>query len=267
MPRRGRNNNRRRRKRTRRPQNNGPKNTSGVHQSEFNSLNASHIPRSLQGSTPFPTFMIRRLAYMDPTFVLQGASPYRLREFRLNDIWDPDPLLGGGSVSGYTQLISIYNFWRVEGFRFRFEVVSNEPAVPVLFGGICRDVQPSTTIGSYADAQNSLEVAPTTGPHMVGQTSGNSVFRSRWYSCAPATIQGNPLTYMGDQGAVGGDATSPGSVLWFAFVLLSAIGGNLTNGAIVTVYLNFTVRFFSLKNTLASRIVPLHLRDEQFHAI
>ena len=211
-------------------------------------------------SAPFPPFMVRKLAYMDPTFVLQGASPYLLREFRTNDVYDPDPLLGGGSVSGFPQLASIYNYWRVEDFRFRYELVNNEPSVPGLHGVILRDVQPSTVIASLAAAQNSLEIAPTTGPHMIGVTQGMSVYRSRWYNCAPPAIVGNPANYFGDEAFVGGVAVSPANQTWLAFVLLSPIGGNLTNGSIITMYLEYTVRFFSLRENNAAFITPMHLR-------
>jgi hypothetical protein len=200
-------------------------------------------------NSPFPPFMMRKLTFFEPNLVLQSAASFLVREWRINDVYDPDPLLGGGTVAGFNELAAIYRLWRVENFRVRFEVASNEPALPLTFGIIFRDIRPSTVIAAYADAQNAMEVAPTSGPALVGQTTGNSVYRSPWYKLRPGSIVGNPISYMSDiayQGTGGSAPVSPTQNVWLAFLLLSIGAVNpLTNGAIVHAYMEFTVRWYS----------------------
>jgi hypothetical protein len=218
----------------------------------FDELSRTKIPKSLMHASPFPMEMTRTLTFFEPSLVIQDASnPFKLREWRINSVYDPDPLIGGGTVAGYHQLVAIYDQWKVINFKVRYEVAGNEPNVPVIFGLIFRDQQPSTIISAYADAQNALEIAPTTGPNIVGQTTGMDVYRSPWYKVKPSSIMGNPLTYNGAIEYQGSTSANPTQVIFLGFVALS-IGStiNLTNGCILTIYMEFTTRFYSLKGIL-----------------
>lgn len=203
------------------------------------------------GNSPFPMEMIRKLNFYEPNLVLQGANPFIVREWRINSAYDPDPLLGGGSTAGYNKIAAIYGQYRVENFRVRYEVAANEPAIACAFGLIFRDAQPSTTTLTYIDAQNQLEIAPTTGPQIVGETAGMSIYRSKWISIRPSAILGNPIEYMADLSFQSSVTTNPTQTVWLAFIVTSP-GAliNLTNGVILNIYMEQTVRFFSLSSPL-----------------
>jgi len=202
-----------------------------------------------------------KLTFFEPTLLLQGASPFVLRRWRVNSAFDPDPLLGGGTLAGFPEIAAIYQVYRVEHFRVRFEIAANEPSVPVNFSLIFRDSDPGLTIATYADAQNASEVSPTTGPNIIGQTTGSSVFRSSWYKIQPSSILGNPMAYYADNDYSAAVTTNPASLVYMAFILMSTGAGvNLTNGAEVTMFMEFTVRFFGHKNILQSNRTR-HIRN------
>lgn len=213
-------------------------------------LNSSRIPKNLMRSSPFPPFMIRKMPFFEPSLIMQNAlSSFVLREWRINDVYDPDPLTGGGTVAGFHELAAIYNLFRVENFQVRYSVSSNEPATALNFGIIFRDARPSLTLLTYADCQNALEVAPTSGPGIVGQTTGTSVFNSPDYKIKPAAVVGNPLAYMADTlfAGLGGSApASPSQQVWMAFIMMSQAPLTLLpNGGIVHIYMEFTARWYS----------------------
>jgi len=214
-------------------------------------LTGSRIPKSLMGNSPFPPFEVVNLSYDEPTLVLNAASSFIVREFRLNSAYDFDPLLGGGTMSGYNAMVARYSTYHVEGTKIKYTVVSNEPALPVTFGIIYRDTQPSTTITSYALAQSALAQAPTSGYQMVGQTTGMSVYRSPTYRLSPSDVIGKPLTYNSEQGYDGQAGSNPLQLIWCAIIVLGITSAtNLTNGIILSLNAKLRTRFYSLNNTL-----------------
>jgi hypothetical protein len=217
----------------------------------INLIHETRIPKSLMKNSPFPPYMLRKLQYNEPQILLQNTlAPFLVREWRMNDVYDPDPLLGGGTVAGFNQMIAIYSQWQVEHFRMKIQVAANENTKPVSFGLVFRDVRPSTIILTLADAQNALEVQPTTGPNIVGESSGQSIYRGGWHKISPQAVLGNPISYFGQANDYGGSGSaSPSQVLWVAFI--AYIGaGDLTNGVFLNAYMEFTTRFFSLKGIL-----------------
>jgi hypothetical protein len=223
------------------------RNRAGNSQSkEYDRLQSSKIPRSLNGSSPFPSSMTRRLVYNEPTLILTASLlPYLVKEFKMNSAYDIDPAIGGGTVAGFNAMTHIYDQYQVVNFRIRYEV-SNIELFPVSFALVFKDSQPSLAVASWTDARNLMEAAPTTGPHVVSGSAGYNVYRSPWYKIKPATVLGNPLQYNDIQ--YSSSVTSdPNQLVWAAIVLTCPNSTlNLTNGACVSVFIEQTVRFYSL---------------------
>lgn len=204
------------------------------------------VPKSLTSTSPFPNDMTRKLTFHS-VGVSGGAAAFQIFELRCNAAYQPD---GASSPPAFSQLAAIYNSYKVTHVRVRYNVASNEPAIPVFFGLIFRDAQPSTVITTYTLAVEALDIAPTSGPQLVGETSGMSVYKSRWYKIMPAAIVGNALDYYGSTTFEGGSASNPTDLVWVALVMYSYNSGvNLTNGAFRDIYLEMTTRFYSLKIT------------------
>jgi len=195
--------------------------------------------------------MIRKLNFYEPSQVLQGASTWLARRWRLGDVYDPDPLLGGGTVGGFNELAKIYAYFRVEHVTVKLAVTANEPALPVNFGFLVRVIDPTLSIATLADAQNSLEIGPTTGPMALGTTSGISVVRVRPIKFRLGAVLGDTIAYMADMGFTGLFAgSSPTRNIWGALIVTSPSATNLTNGVVFDLYLTFTVRCFGTLNLM-----------------
>jgi len=143
------------------------------------------------------------------------------------------------------ELAAIYNFYVVTHVKVRFEVSANEPALPVFFGYIFRDTQPSTIITTFPLARDALEVAPTTGMFLIGETTGSSVFRSKWYKIRPDEVIGNPLSYYGNYNYSAAVGSNPAQLIWGTFILTSYQNATLlTNGAFLNLNLVMTTKFY-----------------------
>ncbi len=204
------------------------------------------IPKALSPTSPFPNDMTRKMLF-HAVGVKGGAAAFQIFELRCNAAYQPD---AASSPPGFSQLAAIYNSYKVTHVRVRYNVCSNEPTIPVFFGLIFRDQQPSAVLTTYALAVESLSIAPTSGPEVVGETQGMSVYKSKWYKIMPAAIVGNALDYYGSTTFEGGSAANPTDLTWVALIMYSyASGTNLTNGAFYDFYLEMTTRFYSLKIT------------------
>ncbi len=201
------------------------------------------IPKSLQPSSPFPPQMDRKLLFHQ-VGISQGAASFLVYELRCNGAYRPD---NATSPPGFAELSQIYNSYKVTHCKVRFNICSNEPTIPIFFGLIYRDVQPSTVITTYTLAVESLSIGPTSGPELVGETQGASLYKSRWYKIMPGAIVGNAIDYYGSTTYAGGAASNPTDPTWVALVMYSyASGTNLANGCFRDVYLEMTTHFYSM---------------------
>jgi hypothetical protein len=180
-----------------------------------------------------------------------------VKDYYINGAYSPERGVGGPTMTGFPQLAAIYNYYLVTKAKFRYNVANNENTLPVFFGCVCRDSSPADAITTWQQANDNLEMSPTTGIQLVGQTSGQSIFRSKWYSIDPAEISGNPLQYYASPtGSIititnfaGLTNSNPNSVVFVSFILASDLSGtNLVNGAFLDFYLELTTMFYSLKN-------------------
>jgi hypothetical protein len=211
------------------------------------SLMTPTIPKSLRRNNPFPPAMERNLQFQFNGFLLNNAANFIVKEFRINSAFSPD---GVGTPSGFNEMAAIYNFYKVLSNKCYYRVAANEPSVPVQFGLIFRDAQPSTVITTYNAAINAVEVAPSTGINLIGETTGMSVYRSPEYKIDPGSIVGNRLEYFGDEDYKGLVTGNPNQAVWCAFVLISASPATLlTNGAFLEIFITLDTLFYSLKVT------------------
>lgn len=204
------------------------------------------IPRNLRGSSPFPESRIVRLTAIT-TFSMAAAATYVVHDFRVNSLYQYD-VTGGttNDFSGTTQLAAIYDSYHVQSLKVSFQLSGNESGQSVYFGLTFKDDQPSLSITSQAHAINALEVSPTTGPVVVGQTTGMEIYRSRQFNISCGAIVGNSLSYASDLSYTAAFGSNPSQAVWMSAVAY-AVGGNMTNGVIVLLHSVLTVRVYSIK--------------------
>lgn len=204
------------------------------------------IPRNLRGSSPFPESMTVKLTSV-LTFSMAAAATFVVKDFRVNSLYQFD-VAGGGTndFSGTTQLAAIYDSYHVQSLKVSFQLSGNESGQSIYFGLTFKDDQPSVSITNQAHAINALEVAPTTGPLVVGQTTGMEIYRSRQFNLTCGSIVGNPLSYNADLSYTASFGSNPNQAVWMGAVAY-AVGGNMTNGVVVSLHTQLTVRVYSIK--------------------
>lgn len=205
------------------------------------------IPRNLKGSFPFPETQIVKLTSI-LNFAMQGAATFVVNDYRLNSLYQFN--VTGGTThdfSGDTQLAAIYDSYHVQDVSVSFQLCGNEAAQPVFFGLIFKDDQPSVSVTNFTHAVNALEVAPTTGPIIVGQTTGMETYRSKWFHIPLGSIVGNATSYASDLSYTSSFGNfNPTQAVWMGAIAY-AIGGNITNGIIVSLRTELTLRVYSIK--------------------
>jgi len=83
---------------------------------------------------PIPDNMIIDLKYQDSTISRNNAGAvYCSWRYRLNAVYDPDPLVGSGSITGYNEWAAMYQSYRVIGFRYEVTLVNMESFPVVVY--------------------------------------------------------------------------------------------------------------------------------------
>jgi len=176
------------------------------------------------------------------SLVMSGASPFLVRDYRMNSGWQPVP--GGltGTMSMYTSSAIKYAIYRCLTYFLGIAVSNNE-----LFrvGGyvIFSDTQPSTLITSYALAVQYAKAAYACLQFSLGYATGQGRFDTlrRPIKQPIAEVVGNPLDYYASDNyagtlgrpliAVPVAGTNPAQTVWASLVVYSdGPGMNLTNG-------------------------------------
>jgi hypothetical protein len=219
-------------------------------------VNASVVPPSFGQRGPFPQTAKVNHRYFE-RFQVAGAVSFVVVDFRINSIWQPRSGGPTGTTAGYISTAFRYGNYRVEDLKLRIQVNSNEPGIPLSFGVVMSDVQPSTAISTYAMAETVLAGSAVYFKGTVGETSGMSRYVSPLVTVSPAHILGNPLEYFADRDFTGTygtpviavpiPGTNPNQAIWASFILLSDNAVTpLTNGAFLDWDAELMTRAFSL---------------------
>jgi len=181
------------------------------------------------------------------TFQLAAAALFAVKDYNTNTLHtfsttDTDPF------SFARQMFTIYQQALVVEYSYQYDVASNEPAIPVLFGVKESDEQGSTAITTQALARDAFESGFHSNPTLVGQTTGMDIFKSRRITRQNRSIVGNPPSYDSDiQYTQTASGTDPAAKTFLTFIAISPLPAtNITNGIIVKLEVSLKVKFFSL---------------------
>jgi len=204
------------------------------------------IPRNLMVNCPVAPRKITTLhCHTGPQLIQAALATFAVYEFAINNVYSGFGLLPAPNCQFYNSYSTMYNRNRVLNFECSYDVMCNEPALPLCFGLIFRDAQPSTTITTRQLAIDALEAPFSSKGQCVGQSTGMSVFRSVNYSLHPGSVVGDTLSYMADADYAASSGAAPPQIVWGAFILYSAAGGFLTNGAFMDMSAAFKVQLTS----------------------
>jgi len=184
---------------------------------------------SLNPSTIMPFSIDRKLSYVDSTIARNNpGGSYLVYGIRINDLYDPDPLILSGSITGFKELMQFYTRYRVHHNEIEVSL-SNLETFPIAWGLCFGQQNIIGTIGSAAQALNVLENGFTTGARILSGKGGQD--RDRVVcKINLKDLVGNKTAFEGDLDYTGTINTSPAISLWCFVVVVSTTGASLTNG-------------------------------------
>jgi hypothetical protein len=205
---------------------------------------------SLRTFDIMPKNMVRYLNYIDSNYVRNnGGANYLAYSFRINDLYDPDPLILTGLVSGFKEIMQFYTTYRVNQTHVSLRITNNE-AFPLLYGYVFSQTALVGSLSSRDDAINALENDFSTRARLLAAKGGIDTDTIQT-TLQVHTLLGNKKQYEAELGYTGQGVASPGIPLYLTFIIASPSGAALPNG--VTTALTFTYRshFFGRTNIRA----------------
>lgn len=196
-----------------------------------------------------PPKLRRTLIYVDGNGVKSAASTFLVYSMRLNDLFDPDPILLSGSVSNFKEIMQFYQYYRVKRIRVTW-TVSNLETFPLTIFYVLNQSALTGTIATSADAINAYENDYRSDLVTLAAKGGidTKEFRSQWFPLK-ALIgdieQYNTLNYSGN------GLASPPIPLWLNLIAVTPTGVNLTNGYANNMRIEFDSEFYGRINVRA----------------
>jgi len=194
-------------------------------------------------SDVIPNSIISILRYSDTSLVrLTSASNYSVYSYRLNDLYDPDPLLASGSISGFNSWCNFYQKWRVHHVSYAGTFINLNTAPVTIF----TFASPQGTVPGSVGAAINFQELPWSSPSMVMGPAGTSTQRAHINrNISLAKLYGNTAEYKAQFNYVGNGTTSPsspGSTMYLVVIAFSS--SPLTSGIYTTSTLKYQSNFF-----------------------
>lgn len=152
-------------------------------------------------------WVIVDLTYPDTTFTRNNAGfTYMGWRYRMNSIYDPDPLLGSGSIPGYTAWSAFFNNYRVLQLSYSIDIANLEPSPVDVY------VYPSyTDLGSNPITSNEIFGNPHAAQGMIGSKGGMDKTRLKGVIDL-GDFTGNTYQYLGNDGYGASFGSNPGNI-------------------------------------------------------
>lgn len=183
------------------------------------------------------------LHYINTGVVQDAAANFKVVSWRINDLFDPIPLLGGTGFAGYFDIVDLYANWIVDSVDIRV-LASNNDSVAYPFGVFCANTDMAATITSRQECIDSVENSFSSRIQLLGQATGMSreTFRFR---VAPHAVYGNKKIYYGSGDFSGSAGASPSKFVYVNLAVWHPTTGNVTNGLILDLELDAHATFYN----------------------
>lgn len=187
------------------------------------------------------------LKYIDELVAKTNAGlPYIYWRIKMNDLYDPNPLILSGLISGFIELTNIYNRYLVLDFMVKITVVNNE-TFPVLITVAPTDVDQAAIITS-AGAAASMGEYPRAITRLLGGTNGQNRAVINFKVHLP-TFVGQPGAYTDSLQYSGLPSSSP--LVNTFFNVSASASSNFTTGVTQHAQYYFRCKFSQRKTPLA----------------
>lgn len=218
------------------------------------------VPTAIQDN---PTYgLIRRplimpankrgtLTYVDAASVRNnpGAS-FLVYAMRLNDLFDPDPLILSGSVSNFAETMAFYANYRVWDLSFEW-TVTNREAFALNVGCVLSQVNLTASIGNAAACQNAFENDFVTSIQTVAPKGGMDRVNFTVDKFQIYQLLGNKRQYLSEAAYSGVGLASPTSLLFANFICYAPDASLLGLGYTNNIRMQFASEFYGRINVRA----------------
>jgi hypothetical protein len=194
--------------------------------------NSIRIPRLMYT----PESVVVDLTYPDTVYAKNNVgSAFLSWRYRMNSIYDPDPLVGSGSVPGYSFWAAGYNSYRVLKLGYSIDIANLEGSpVDVVV------VPSNIDLGANYANTNELFGQPHATQHLLSAKNGMDRARltgkldlGRFYGSVPQ--------YLGNDAFGSGFGTNPGTILYLNVGAVSSALFTVNNGLDYRLTLTYTV--------------------------
>jgi hypothetical protein len=204
----------------------------------------------LHPSDIMPPRIVRKLNYIDSIYQRNNAgNNYLVYAFRINDLWDPDPLLLTGSISGFKEIMQFYTTYRVMNFKIHLKISNNE-AFPLLYGYVFSQTSLVGVIPTRDQAIDALENDFSTRARMISAKGGIDTEEIQSL-ISPAEVLGDRRQYTAELGYSGQGLATPAIPLYVNLIVASPSGAAIANGVTTALTLEFVSEFFGRTNLRA----------------
>jgi len=197
-----------------------------------------------------PASIVKTLNYVDAAYVRNNpGNNFLVYSFRINDLYDPDPLILSGSISGFKEIMQFYSYYRVINCNVSFKIFNNE-AFAILYGAVWSQTNLVGSIATRDDAINALENDFSTRARILSAKGGLD-HEDINFELAPWKLLGNKSQYLSESNYTGLGLATPTTPLWLNFIVASPTGAALANGYTNATTLSLTSEFFGRTNLRA----------------
>jgi len=181
----------------------------------------SGLPTNLKPNDIMRPSFRSTLNYFDPT--MQIAAPtqsFVVRSLRINDYFDPDPLVLTTGYAGFADLMSFYEFFRVDHTQVIWEPSNNE-TFQVAVGYVFSQTNLNLTLTTRQLAIDALENGISSKPYTLQQRNGGKSDCNIIRALDCKALLGDPSLYKGDVNYTGTAVASPADQLWVNLIVIA----------------------------------------------
>jgi hypothetical protein len=195
------------------------------------------VPRNLSSYAADSYLCTLKYTSFDTTRGASGTT-YAYWRFRMNSVFDPDPLVLSGSISGFNEIASIYRRYLVTDFEFMVEITNLE-TFPVTIIIAPSDIDLATQIVTRAAAVNMSEYPLASRRTLSAKGGQDRALLMKKFNLA--RFSGQPSAYVDSLAYSSLSNTNPSILTFINFAIVA--DSNLANGVYMTTTLKFRTKW------------------------
>lgn len=188
------------------------------------------------------------LKYVDPSDQRYAAvSNYLVWAMKLNDLYDPDPLLATGGITGFSEMAAFYREYIVERVQIKCSF-ANQESFPIHVAVLATPTSLVSTVTSRSLALDAMERWGVLFRGEIGHNTGQDTLKMT-VVVKPQDVFGDKI-YRTDGSFSGSYVSSPTSTVYVNFIIVAPTSSNLVNGVFYDGEFSYRCRWYNIRNTL-----------------